>query len=714
MELRTKRKLERTLISMILIFALVITTSCVYAQEETLPGGEQDVEETLPGQGEVQPEEPAEPEGPEEQSRPPEETGETDGGKNPGRDVPKMEDGKQEIQSQSEIDDQKEKKVELRFRASSESADAGSGARITVFTGAFSDDQAPMQYGNYYLKDAEAGDVFTYRVSAAGCYTYEKAEVLTEADIKAGRKEVLYTLDRKAGGAYEAKTVNRWPENIEKMFFDSSNLKNVDRSLLDTPAFSTSKAAHQFTSIEEGTAYLQQVCSRSSQAYLYDLEENSNCPVVVLTSEDLSGAANLSEAVSSLSGNGKMKVMYQAQIHGNEPGSGEGALAVCKGLSRDSSLLSAMDIVVIPYVNTLGAKNFTRTNGYGVNLNRDALKLSAQMSRDLRSLFQELEPEIFIDGHEFKGINAVKREKGRDVIVGMEDVKIACLEHLNRGETLFAAEKSIVEKTLDSMREKGFRTFFYPANWDSTTSCNYARMQNSLSFLIETNGIDNGKLGMERRVLSQYEAVYSILSRAKAKKKTIMASVKDARNDLIKAGKRYDKDHVFVLSHGLSEKDPMRSARRTYDFFGHVLDEGENTVSYNKALSLRDRSRPTAYIIPKTTEGKEAVKKLKAHGIDYFELKKGSRISVTQYTGTYGSAKVSKRKNVVFAKGAYAVYMDQPSSNIISALLEPDAEDSAEYEGSLVQSGVLSKTGSGFPIYRYTGRDPQKSLKKYR
>ena len=58
--------------------------------------------------------------------------------------------------------------------------------------------------------------------------------------------------------------------------------------------------------------------------------------------------------------------------------------------------------------------------------------------------------------------------------------------------------------------------------------------------------------------------------------------------------------------------------------------------------------------------------------------------------------------------------MDQTAANIIAASFEPDAADSAEYEGSFVQSGVVRKFKSGYPIYRYSGRNPQESLAKYR
>jgi len=605
--------------------------------------------------------------------------------------------------------------VELEFEEAETGNYTGASVSIKVYQDAFSETEAPKIYGKYCIENAEAGDVFTCRIYSEGYYTYLKADCLTEADIAAGRKTVTYTLDKRAGTGYEAKEVYRWNENAEKMFFSGDTLTGVNRGLLDTPAFSGTKAAHQFTSIEEGISYLQGVCESSSRAHLYYVDGNTSYPAVVLTETDLTGADTLTKAVSRLSKDGKLKVMYQAQIHGNEPASGEGALAVCRGLSENGQLLSSMDVVVIPYVNTRGSKNFTRTNGSGININRDALQLESAETKRLHKLYNKLMPEIFIDGHEFNMRKNLNEAASDCRIEGADDVRIACLENLNRGKNLFDIERTIVKNTVDGLPEKGFRTFFYEANWDSTTSCNYARMQNSLSFLIETNGIGNGKMGMERRVLAQYESVMSILEQAASKKKTIISAVKSARDDIKQRGKRYGENKTFVLTHQTSAADPMTAKRSVFDFFGNYLVKDQLASCCNRSVSVKERSLPTAYIIPKSADGaSDARDILTANGAKYFEIKKGSKISVSQYTGSSKNAKKTKRKNVTFTKGAYVFYMDQTAANIIAATLEPDGGDSAEYDGSLVQSGTLRKKNGKYPIYRYTGKDPQKSLAKYK
>ena len=56
--------------------------------------------------------------------------------------------------------------------------------------------------------------------------------------------------------------------------------------------------------------------------------------------------------------------------------------------------------------------------------------------------------------------------------------------------------------------------------------------------------------------------------------------------------------------------------------------------------------------------------------------------------------------------------MDQESGTIIGMLMEPDVGDSARYNGTIYQNGLLKydETTKNFPLYRYTGNDPRTTL----
>ncbi len=120
----------------------------------------------------------------------------------------------------------------------------------------------------------------------------------------------------------------------------------------------------------------------------------------------------------------------------------------------------------------------------------------------------------------------------------LDDIRIICVNNLNQGRGVFADAEKILCKTIVELQRQGFRTFFYKLSCDNTTSCGYARLRNSYTFLIESNGINLGKQHFARRVLSQREAVLSILRQASDKADTICRIVKNAREQMIFMGGR--------------------------------------------------------------------------------------------------------------------------------------------------------------------------------
>ena len=56
--------------------------------------------------------------------------------------------------------------------------------------------------------------------------------------------------------------------------------------------------------------------------------------------------------------------------------------------------------------------------------------------------------------------------------------------------------------------------------------------------------------------------------------------------------------------------------------------------------------------------------------------------------------------------------MDQVAADVIAMLVEPDVTDSKGYDGTLYQYGVVDydKETLNFPLYRYIGDNPRKSL----
>lgn len=591
--------------------------------------------------------------------------------------------------------------------------DNESGATIRLFLTSDRTGEGKIVKNNRtYLDAVQAGDVYSYKVSKNGYYSVTTAFVLTQQDIASQSKVIKVELEKRRGGGYEASSINRWTKEVEEKLFSLDELHEVYPEDLDTPFFRNKKNGHVFTTMEEGVSYLRELTGEG--CYLYFMDREKTWPVMIYTKIDLSNVDDLGEALDKIADDGNLKIMYQAQIHGNEPAAGEGALLVAKTLSKDSAEYTEnADIVLIPYVNRYGARHFTRYgNDSRLDFNRDAMALRSDSMKTIHWIYSKILPEVFIDGHELNGEYRFSgKGTERNVLKGVDDIQIACVNNLNDDPAVHKKEAAIMQNTVNSLKRKGFRSFFYEPSCNNTTSCSYARLHNSYTFLIESNGIGLGGDHFDRRVLSHREAIMSIVNQLKDEAATVKKTVRNARKKLSDRGKTYSKSDKFVLKHGKTGSNGIKMARPYFDFFGNSIEE-KLELYYNTDISLKSRTRPTAYIMPKDVPGASRVRRILAiNGVRYFTLGKNTEVPVQRYSGTVTQAKVGKTKAVSFKQGAYVFYMDQEAANIISASMEPDVGDTAGFHGSFVQSGVLRRCDDGgYPIYRCKINNPQTNL----
>lgn len=637
---------------------------------------------------------------------------------------------------------------------------------------------AEAKAAEVFLTEAAAGSVYSYKLDLEGCYVYTGVVAFTAEDAANGVKIIPYHMEKRRESGFEAVFVSQWTEEVETGCFNPEQLRGFDKRVPDTPAFSEDKAAHQFTSAEEALAFLKKICAAYSGVYLYELKEQGGCPVVIFTKEHLDDAETLDEALQRLAADGRLKALYQAQLHGNEPAAGEGALAAVQKLAEiyDGGLYSrssvrkkscgktagaeksscdmtecggilaeAMDIVIIPFANENGSREFSRwetvcggencageiavsgsdngencvkeasaernraseigvsgSDGEKLDLNRDALLLRSEVTRAVHRIFCVLMPEIFIDAHEFSGRKRqVYEENGHYILDSLDDIQITCVDHLNRDRRIFELENQIMLDTIDSLSEKGFRSFFFPGSFSQNTSCGYARLMYALTFLVESNGIRRGKIHYGRRVLSQREAVLSILFQAAAKADTIREQVDAARKDFVKRGGVFDEEDIFVLEQKTDQSRGVERPRKSFDFAGNPIDADRRVFICNRGEAVRGRIRPAAYILPKDCPGAEkAAEILSANGAVYEELEAGKSVCVERYL--YNGEKIvqSCAENRTFEAGAYVFSLQQMAANVISASLEPDLGDVTERNGSFLQAGILHRDGDVCPVYR--------------
>mgnify|MGYP002395818507 CR=1 FL=1 len=102
-------------------------------------------------------------------------------------------------------------------------------------------------------------------------------------------------------------------------------------------------------------------------------------------------------------GTGPIRILIWSQMHGNESTTTKAVLDVCHAVLRQDiffeHLLSSCTLKIIPILNPDGALAYTRVNANGVDLNRDAQRLTQPESKVLRKLYDSFNPHFGFNLH---------------------------------------------------------------------------------------------------------------------------------------------------------------------------------------------------------------------------------------------------------------------------------------------------------------------------
>jgi hypothetical protein len=105
-------------------------------------------------------------------------------------------------------------------------------------------------------------------------------------------------------------------------------------------------------------------------------------------------------------GHGPTSVLLWSQMHGDESTATMALadifryLAEARGDSLRQRLLSGLTVTFVPMLNPDGAELFQRQNAVGIDVNRDARRLSTPEARALRALRDRLEPDFGFNLHD--------------------------------------------------------------------------------------------------------------------------------------------------------------------------------------------------------------------------------------------------------------------------------------------------------------------------
>ncbi len=580
-------------------------------------------------------------------------------------------------------------------------------------------------------QDTSTATSATYTL-APGLYNakvaYTSSNYRRQAFFVTGRGDTQ-TVDVK----YEARTnegfqmtsTSRPPSILTETHFSTEGMT------VDSPYFNTRPGSVKFTTNDEANDFIRakaQACDYMFAFFPVTTKSGFDFPIVVFTKDKIPEGATMAEIAEIVHKKEGREIFFiTAQVHGNEPAAGEGALAFLSEMCGDyGEELFANDlvgaVVMVPRMSPEGAYVFTRLTPVDVlntNLNRDNLLLEDIGIAAMAYAAQLFMPTVSFDCHE-DHIEPTCTESDWDQQTDIYDYGIC---HSGSANILQADTKGVLYGDLgaghdliyanlsfrlqDAMVAKGFRTYYYGTAGTGRTApgmlvCkDYFAALGACSFTVETPGIGGGNEHFLRRVYTQVTGLKTMFGLVLEEEGGVAAAVEAAREKAALSAQQYDPRSAIIVSHA-------QSRVHTYNYSWNcpiVAADGtvrlaENEVAHG-AINVADRyrTRPTAYVFPADAENvSKVLTTLTKQNVPYYKLGSGTTLSLEKYTGTVTKAYLSPAANITFANGAYIVPVDGVRSVIIMSLFEPDNYDTNEGYCSFVQAGYLTLAD----VYRST------------
>ncbi len=604
----------------------------------------------------------------------------------------------------------------------------------------------PAENGTYIVDSTGGYCYFVRGKEPSQYYNIIKLFVVSEQDMQAGSKEILVKTGPMAGSGFE--TGNNNPvgangetapagfnqgvqhlvpiEGTDEMEHLMGTEDLVGYEPFTTPAFQEGRAMYQATTQSEMMDFIEEYAAKSDYMHVYSMGKTSHYnydyPILVFTKQNIPDGATMEQAAQILKDGGKPIVWQQAQIHPYEPAAGESALVMIQDLCGDygEDILDRIDVVMVPRINVEGGFLFWRGDYNGVDMNRDHMVVSSEQTAMLHDAFYTFMPHVAIDNHEFFFSEVGNYENDPERFL-LNDFQITGATSLNNDpEVTNLTTNVIVDKMHSDLKATGFRPYHYGITSNNPIGRAYYGLAGTISILIESHGADGALFAFPRRVYGQVVSTKSIYESTADNAAAIVSAVTAARQSVVEKGRTYSEDDILVLKQSASgaRKSPTPLPEHLADIYGNIETTGSNAISLQDTVE-RSRPRPTAYVVDASQPWiDQLLEILSHHNAEYFRLPAGSAVSLQQYyyiepDGSKSCiAGLRDAEIVTFENGAIAIPMDQESGTVIGMLMEPDVGDSAQYNGTLYQYGLVGydETTKNIPIYRYTGNDPHTSL----
>jgi hypothetical protein len=418
---------------------------------------------------------------------------------------------------------------------------------------------------------------------------------------------------------------------------------------------------------------------------------------------------------ASVKHDGKMVVLIEAGIHSGEIDGKDAGLMFFRDLTirqQFGTMPQNITILFIPIFNVDGHERFGpcnrinqegpeemgwRTTAQNLNLNRDFLKADSPEMKAWLKLFQQWQPDFFVDIHVTDGADyQYVLTYGIETHGNMD----AGLTNFSTGLLIPAMESFMETAGYPAFPYVMFRKWHDPRSGLRTSvggprfSQGYTAAQNRIGMLVENHSLKDYKT----RVSGTYELLRFLCNYldehyAEIKELNTLADQQTAsdifRKEPFPVNYSAGPDSIMVDFHGV-EYDVEKSDLTGGDWFKYYPDRPVTikVPYFYQQLPSATVQIPEAYIIP--AEWNEIINKLSLHGIKYSTIQEPVSVSVESYRFTnveYGKSTYEGHLQVTptfdtyseereYPAGSVIIPTDQSATRIIVHMFEPASPDS--------------------------------------
>lgn len=396
-------------------------------------------------------------------------------------------------------------------------------------------------------------------------------------------------------------------------------------------------------------------------------------------------------------------------IHPGEPEGIDASMMLARDLLQKKQLPDDVVICIIPIYNIDGAFNRNGTsranqdgpvaygfrgNSKNYDLNRDFIKTDSRNSAAFQQIFNIWQPEIFVDTH---------TSNGADYSYTMTLIPT----HKDKLQSNLSAylTETMVPSLYDQMNSKGYELTPYVNSVEETPdegitgflesprySTGYTTLHNTIGFMPETHMLK----AYDKRVDATYKLLQSYIDIVQRDAKLIGENKKKA-DAAVAVQQEFPiiwtldktKESPIVFKGYTAKYKPSEVSglpRLYYDRAAPYTKEIKYWNTFAPSLTVQ---KPIAYIIPQAWT--KVIELLTLNRVKMQQLAKDTTIPVEMYQiGDYKTAtrpyeghyihngvQVNPiKQNLLFYKGDYVVYVNQPVNRYIVETLEPQAMDS--------------------------------------